>query len=241
MVNEAFAKGYLEKGNPLGHRVKIGSGKTIREIVGVVGNSKHDSLAEPARPEFYVPFAQDPDRYMDIVVRTREPAPNDIENAIRRVVHEVDAQQFVPVITPLPQLLGRTLAQTRFNTLLLGAFATVAILLAAIGIYGVIAYNVTQRTKEIGIRMALGAQQRQMLTMILRQSLAMATIGIGIGIFCAFGATRLLSALLFGVGANDLITYAAVILLLAGAALLAAFVPARRAMKINPVIALHYE
>ena len=241
MVNEAFAKGYLREGNPLGHRVKIGSGKTIREIVGVVGSSKHDSLAEPARPEFYVPYAQDPDRYMDIVLRTSEPAPNDIENAIRRVVHEVDAQQFVPVITPLPQLLGRTLAQTRFNTLLLGAFATVAILLAAVGIYGVIAYNVTQRTKEIGIRMALGAQQRQMLTMILRQSLAMATIGIGIGVFCAFGATRLLSALLFGVGTSDLITYAAVILLLAGAALLAAFVPARRAMKINPVIALHYE
>ncbi len=241
MVNEAFAKGYLGKGNPLGQRVKIGSGKTIREIVGVVRSSKHDSLAEPARPEFYVPFAQDPDRYMDIVVRTSEPAPNEIENAIRRVVHEIDAQQFVPVITPLPQLLGRTLAQARFNTLLLGAFATVAILLAAIGIYGVIAYNVTQRTKEIGIRMALGAQQRQMLTMILRQSLAMATIGIGIGIFCAFGATRLLSALLFGVGTSDLVTYAAVILLLGGAALLAAFVPARRAMKINPVIALHYE
>ena len=241
MVNEAFAKSYLGKDHPLGHRVKIGSGKTIREIVGVVGSSKHDSLAEPARPEFYIPYAQDPDRYMDIVVRTREPAPSDIENAIRHVVHEVDAQQFVPVITPLPQLLGRTLAQTRFNTLLLGAFATVAILLAAIGIYGVIAYNVTQRTKEIGIRMALGAQQRQMLTMILRQSLAMATIGIGIGVFCAFGATRLLSALLFGVGTSDLITYAAVILLLAGAALLAAFVPARRAMKINPVIALHYE
>ncbi|HEY2713721.1 MAG TPA: ABC transporter permease [Chthoniobacterales bacterium] len=241
MVNEAFAKGYLGKGNPLGQRVRIGSGKTIREIVGVVGSSKHDSLAEPPRAEFYIPFAQDPDRYMDIVVRTREPAPNEIENAIRRVVRAVDAQQFVPIITPLPQLLGRTLAQARFNTLLLGAFATVAILLAAIGIYGVIAYNVTQRTKEIGIRMALGAQQRQMLTMILRQSLAMATIGIGIGVFCAFGATRLLSALLFGVGTSDLITYAAVILLLAGAALLAAFVPARRAMKINPVIALHYE
>jgi putative ABC transport system permease protein len=178
---------------------------------------------------------------MDIVVRTGEPAPNDIENGIRRAVHEIDAQQFVPVIAPLSQLLGRTLGQARFNTLLLGAFATVAILLAAIGVYGVIAYTVTQRTKEIGIRMALGAQQRQMLTMILRQSLTMATIGIAVGVFCAFGASRLLRSLLFGVGTNDLITYAAVILLLTAAALLAAFVPARRAMKINPVIALHYE
>jgi putative ABC transport system permease protein len=241
MVNEAFAKAHLGKGTPLGQRVVVGSSKTSREIVGVVGNAKHNSLAEPAGPEFYIPFTQDPDRYMDIVVRTGEPTPNDIENAIRRAVHEIDAQQFVPVITPLSKLLGRTLAQARFNTLLLGAFATVAILLAAIGIYGVIAYTVTQRTKEIGIRMALGAQQRQMLTMILRQSLAMATIGIAVGILCAFGATRLLSSLLFGVGTTDLITYGAVILLLTGAAVLAALVPARRATKINPVIALHYE
>ncbi len=241
MVNETFAKTYLGQGNPLGQRMKIGSSKTIREIVGVVGSSKHDSLAAPAGPEFYIPFTQDPDSYMDLVVRTSEPAPNDIDTAIRRAVHEIDAQQFVPVITPLPELLGRTLAQSRFNTILLGAFAAVAILLAAIGIYGVIAYNVTQRTKEIGIRMALGAQRRQMLTMILRQSLTMAVIGIVIGIVGAVAATRLLSALLFGVGTTDLVTYAAVILLLGGAALLAAILPARRAMKINPVIALHYE
>jgi putative ABC transport system permease protein len=156
-------------------------------------------------------------------------------------VHGLDPEQFVPVITPLPQLLGRTLAQAQFNTLLLGAFATIAILLAAIGIYGVIAYNVTQRTKEIGIRMALGAQQSQMLRMILHQSLTMAMVGIGVGVFCAFGATRLLSSLLFGVGPTDVVTYAAVIALLAAAAILAAFVPARRAMKINPVIALRYE
>ena len=142
---------------------------------------------------------------------------------------------------PLSQLVSQTLSQSRFNTGLLAVFAAVAIILAAVGIYGVIAYNVVQRTREIGIRMALGAQRKQMLTMILRQSLTMAAIGIAVGLFGAFGATRLLSALLFGVGTTDLPTYGAVILLLGAAALLAGFLPARRAMKVDPVIALHYE
>ena len=160
---------------------------------------------------------------------------------IRRAVHEIDAQQFIPTLKPLPELVSATLSQSRFNTALLGTFAAVAILLAAVGIYGVIAYNVTQRTKEIGIRMALGAQRRKMLTMILRQSLTMAAIGIGVGLLGAFAATRLLSALLFGVGTTDLPTFAAVIILLGAAALFAALLPARRAMKVDPVIALRYE
>jgi putative ABC transport system permease protein len=245
MINNAFAEKYFANQNPIGQRINIGDdpkkGKPAREVVGVVGSAKHQSLAEVERPEFYIPYAQDPDRYSDIVVRTAEPAPSGLETAIRRIVHEVDAQQFMPAIKPLPQLINQTLAQSRFNTTLLGAFAAVAIILAAVGIYGVIAYNVTQRTKEFGIRMALGAQQRQMLTMILRQSLTMAMIGIGLGLLGAFAATRLLSALLFGVGTMDLITYGAVILLLGGAALLAGFLPARRAMKVDPVIALRYE
>jgi putative ABC transport system permease protein len=241
MINEAFAKQYLVGQDPIGQRILVGLEKKPREVIGVVGSSKHTSLAEPNNPEFYIPFLQDPDSYADIVVRTDEHAPNNLEAMLRRAVHELDPQQFVPVVRSLPQMLSQTLTQSRFNTALLGAFATVAILLAAIGIYGVIAYNVTQRTKEIGIRMALGAQRRQMLSMILRQSLTMAAIGIAIGIIGAVAATRLLSALLFGVGTTDLLTYAAVILLLAGAAFLAALLPARRAMKINPMVALHYE
>ncbi len=136
---------------------------------------------------------------------------------IRRAVHEIDSQQFVPTVSP------------------------VSILLAAVGIYGVIAYNVAQRTREIGIRMALGAQRQQMMAMILRQSLTMAAIGIGVGLLGAFAATRLLSALLFGVGTTDLITYGVVVLLLGVAALIAGLLPARRAMKVDPVIALRYE
>jgi putative ABC transport system permease protein len=243
MINDTFARKYFPNENPLGQRVNVGGreDEPAREIVGVVGTAKHNNLAETDEAEFYLPFAQVPDRYMDIVVRTSGAAPSGLETAIARTVHEIDPQQFVPTITPLPQLVGQTLSQSRFNTLLLGAFAAVAIILAGVGIYGVIAYGVAQRTKEIGIRMALGAQQRQMLCMILRQSLTMAAIGIIVGLVGALAATRLLTALLFGVGATDLPTYFIVITLLAGAALLAGFVPARRAMKIDPMVALRYE
>jgi putative ABC transport system permease protein len=243
LINDTFAQKYFPNENPLGQRLQIGEAKDgpVREIIGVVGTAKHSNLAEADEAEYYLPFAQNPDRYSDLVVRTSQPAPAGLETMIRRAVHEVDPQQFVGTITPLPQLVSATLSQSRFNTALLGTFAAVAILLAAVGIYGVIAYNVSQRTREIGIRMALGAQRRQMLLMILRQSLTMAALGIGVGLLGALAATRLLRALLFGVGTTDLVTYAAVILLLGGAALLAACLPARRAMKINPVIALRYE
>lgn len=245
IINETFAQKYFPNENPLGQRLDIGGrvaeGKPACEIVGVVGTAKHGSLAEANTPEFYLPFAQNPDRYMDLAVRTSQPAPSGLETMIRRAVHEVDAQQFVPVIKPLSEMVSQTLSQSRFNTGLLAIFAAVAIILAAVGIYGVIAYNVAQRTREIGIRMALGAQRQAMLAMILRQSLTMAAIGIAVGLVGAFAATRLLSALLFGIGATDLATYISVILLLGAAAFLAGLLPARRAMKVDPVIALRYE
>ena len=243
LINDTFVRKYFPNENPIGQRVQMGRSEDgpPREIVGVVGTSKHNNLTEPDVAEYYLPFGQEPDRYSDIVVRTSQPAPLGLETMIRRAVHEIDSQQFVPVLTPLTQLVSGTLSQSRFNTGLLGAFAGVAIVLAAVGIYGVIAYNVTQRTKEIGIRMALGAQRKQMMTMILRQSLTMATIGIAVGLVGAFAATRLLRALLFGVGITDLPTYFIVITLLAVAALLAGLVPARRAMKIDPMVALRYE
>ncbi len=242
MINATFAKKYFGSENPLGQRVNTeAKGMPPREIVGVVGPAKHNSLAEGETPEFYVPFAQDSDSYTEIVVRTSQPEPTGVETMIRRAVHENDPQQFVPEIKPLSRLVSQTLSQSRFNTGLLGAFAAVAMILAAVGIYGVIAYNVVQRTKEIGIRMALGAQQRQMLTMILTQSLAMVAIGIAVGLVGAFAATRLLRALLFGVGTTDLLTYSAVVLLLGLAALFAGLVPARRAMRVDPVVALRYE
>jgi putative ABC transport system permease protein len=243
LINDTFARKYFPNENPIGQRLQIGQAgeDPPREIVGIVGTAKHSNLAEPDEAEYYLPFSQSPDRFSDIVVRTTRPAPTGLETMIRRTVHEIDAQQFVPEMKPLSALISQTLSQSRFNTGLLGAFAGVAMILAAVGIYGVIAYSVTQRTKEIGIRMALGARRKQMLAMILRQSLTMAAIGIAVGLAGAFAATRLLRALLFGVGTMDLLTYAAVILLLGLAAFVAGFLPARRAMKVDPVIALRYE
>jgi len=141
----------------------------------------------------------------------------------------------------MTKMIGQQFARPKFNMMLLGVFATVAMVLAAIGIYGVIAYSVTQRTREIGIRMALGAQRTQMLGMVLRQSLTVVVIGIAVGLLAAFGATRLLASLLYGVGANDVVTYASVVFLLGAAAFLASYIPARRAMKVDPMIALRYE
>ena len=141
----------------------------------------------------------------------------------------------------MESLLAAQLAQPRFNMILLAAFAAVAMTLAAIGIYGVIGYGVAQRTREIGIRMALGAQRGDMLRMILQQSLTLVVVGLLIGLTASFAGTRLLSSLLYGVGANDLFTYLSVVLLLGGAALVASYVPARRAMNVNPMVALRYE
>ncbi|HEX4666950.1 MAG TPA: ABC transporter permease [Chthoniobacterales bacterium] len=243
LINDTFARKYFPNENPLGRLLKIGGDEEAppREIIGVVGTAKHGNLAEADEAEFYLPFAQVPDRYSDIVVRTSPSASAGLETTIRRTVLAIDAQQFVPTITPLTQLVSQTLSQSRFNTGLLGVFASIAIILAAVGIYGVIAYNVAQRTREIGIRMALGAQRQQMLRMILRQSLTMAAIGIAVGLAGAFAATRLLRALLFGIGTMDLLTYGAVVLLLGLAAFVAGLLPARRAMKVDPVIALRYE
>jgi putative ABC transport system permease protein len=244
MVNEAFVRKHFSERNPIGQQVMIdrGDGKvTSCEVVGVVGNSRHDSLAAPPGPEMYVPFPQDPVRTLDVVLRVASTNLAGLQANVKRAVHEVDKDLFVPQLEPMTTFLSTQLAQPRFNMMLLAVFAGVAMILAAIGIYGVIAYSVTQRTREIGIRMALGAQKTQMLGMVLRQSLTLVVIGIALGFIVALGATRVMATLLYGVGANDLSTYAVVIFLLGGAALLASYIPARRAMKVDPMVALRYE
>jgi len=244
IINEAFVHKHFPDRNPIGQQVMIdrGEGKAPPcEVVGVVGNSRHDSLAAPPGPEMYVPFPQDPVRTLDVVMRVRSTSLVGLQADVKRAVHEVDKDLFVPKLEPMTAVLSTQLAQPRFNMMLLAVFAGVAMILAAIGIYGVIAYGVTQRTREIGIRMALGAQRTQMLGMVLRQSLTLVAIGIGIGFLIALGATRVMATLLYGVGANDLSTYVVVIFLLSAAALLASYVPARRAMKVDPMVALRYE
>lgn len=244
MINEAFVRKFFPDRNPIGQQVMIdrGEGKAPPcEVVGVVGDSRHDSLAAPPGPEMYVPFPQDPTRTLDLVVRVASTNLVGLQAEVKRAVHEIDKDLFVPKLESMTTLLSTQLAQPRFNMLLLALFAGVAMLLAAIGIYGVIAYSVTQRTREIGIRMALGAQRTQMLGMVLRQSLTLVAIGIAIGFLVALGATRLMATLLYGVGVNDVSIYAVVTFLLGAAALLASYIPARRAMKVDPIVALRYE
>ena len=244
MINEAFVRKHFPDRNPIGQQVMIDRGPDKAppcEVVGVVGNSRHDSLAAPPGPEMYVPFSQDPVRSLDVVLRVASTNLIGLNSELKRAVHEVDKDLFIPKLEPMTTFLSTQLAQPRFNMMLLAVFAGVALILAAIGIYGVIAYSVTQRTREIGIRMALGAQRTQMLGMVLRQSMTLVIIGIVIGFLVALAATRVMATLLYGVGANDLSTYAVVIFLLGGAAFLASYIPARRAMKVDPMVALRYE
>jgi putative ABC transport system permease protein len=250
IVNDVFAKKNFPGGNAVGQQIILTHGDNSqpsnqpsppREIVGIVGGSRHESLATQPLPEFYIPASQDPSRRMDVVIRTAASAPSGLQASLRNIVHEFDKDLFVPTLEPLEKRIGVTLAQPRFNMFLLGTFAGVAMILAAIGIYGVIAYSVAQRTKEIGIRMALGAQKIDMLTMILRQSVAVIGIGLLTGLFGALAATRLMSSLLYGVSATDVSIYAIVTIVLSGAALIATYFPARRAMAVDPMVALRHE
>jgi putative ABC transport system permease protein len=244
LINESFARRFLPNENPIGQHILLDVGDNqadALEVVGVVADAKQGDLSAAVTPEMYQPVAQNPTRRIWLVLRTSTASLSGIDAAVRRVVHEQNRDIYVQNLEPMEKLIGRGLAQPRFNMLLLAIFAGVAMVLAAVGIYGVIAYSVAQRTREIGIRMALGAQRRDMLRMVLRQSLSVVVVGLVIGLAAAFAATRLLASLLYGVGANDLLTYASVVFLLGGTALLASYIPARRAMKVDPMEALRYE
>lgn len=245
VVNDAFARKFFLGRDPVGEWIRVdGDGSTVpprREVIGVVNDTRHESLAKAARPEFYVPFSQQPVRGLDFVLRTSTPRVAGLDGQVRHALGEIDKDLFVAPLRPMERLVSDQLAQPRFNMLLLGVFAAVALTLAAIGIYGVIAYSVAQRTREIGIRMALGAQRSDMLAMVLRQSLMLVVIGLTVGLVASLAGTRLLNSLLFGVGATDWSTYALVVLLLGGAAFLASYIPARRAMRVDPMVALRHE
>ncbi len=243
MINEVFAQKFFPNTNPLGQHLLLDEEQSAKsvEIIGVVGSSRHESLAIAPKAEYYVPQSQDPSRSSYLVFRTAAPRLSGLDGALRHVIHEMDGDVFVPEVVPLQTLIGSTLAQPRFNMMLLGAFAGVALILAAIGIYGVIAYSVALRTREIGIRMALGAQRGDVLRMILRQSMIVVGIGLAVGLFGAFALTRWMGSLLYGVSAHDFSIYGLVLMVLAGAGLIASYVPARRAMRVDPMVALRYD
>jgi putative ABC transport system permease protein len=209
-------------------------------VVGVVADVKHTELSAEPRTEFYLSYQQTSFPSMSLVVRTASD-PASLTTAIRKEVWAIDQDQPIARVETMDKLVATSVGRTRFNTLLLAVFAAVALVLSAVGVYGIMAYSVTQRTHEIGIRMALGAQTRDIFKMVIGHAMLLAVVGIGIGLTAAYFLTRVMSSLLFGVSATDPLTFAGVSLVLALVALLATYIPARRAMKVDPMIALRYE
>lgn len=240
LVNEAMARKFWPGEDPVGKRFKEVWLPEWTTVVGVVGNVKSRGLASETEPQVYRPFAQAPTLDMSLVVRTTGD-PDAVIGSLRAAVAAVDADVPVSEIRMVEQMITSSVAAPRFTMLLLAAFAAVALLLAAIGIYGVISYAVTRRTPEIGLRVALGAQRGHVLRMVLRQALVLAVIGAVVGLGAALATTRALRSLLFGVSATDGVTLIAVPLLLMAVALLAAYLPARRAARVDPMIALRAE
>jgi putative ABC transport system permease protein len=243
IINETFARRFFPGENPIGKSIIPGEGGAgaSREIVGVVGDVRHGGLDTEATPEYYVPYEQTDVDDFTVVARSASGNPADMAPALRGVIMAMDKEQPVYNIRPMTQLLSESVARRRFNMMLLGGFALLALLLAMIGIYGVISYSVAQRTHEIGIRIALGAQIRDVIKLILKQGLALALVGLAAGLLVSFFITKLMSSLLFGVSATDPITFSSVALILLFVALLACYIPARRAAKVDPNVALRYE
>jgi putative ABC transport system permease protein len=245
IVNETFAKRHFPNENPIGKHVKPGisfEGEPVwREIVGVVKDVKHrQSLSRDYEPEYYMPHAQMPMGGMNLVVRTTND-PRSLARILQQEVQSLDRDIPVYRVRTLEQYLGVAVAQPKFNALLLSLFAGLALLLTAIGLYGVMAYSVIQRAQEIGIRIALGARTGDVLRMVLRQGLKLTALGLLIGLAAAYALTRYMRSLLFGVEATDPLTFSGVALLLIAVALAACWIPARRATKVDPMIALRSE
>jgi len=242
VINEAMARRFWPDEDPIGQRFRLfgGQGGAAREIIGVVGNVKHNGLHAPDSLEAYAPFAQDPWGYVVIALRTKS-APEAQAGAVRREVARLDAGMPVHSVRTMDEVASGTLAQRRFTLFLTGLFAALALLLAAVGLYGVMSYLVAQRTREVGIRMALGAQPGDVVRLMLGQGLLLALAGVGLGVAGALAISRMLAGMLFGISATDWLTFAAVALTLTCVALAATYVPARRAARVDPLVALRYE
>ena len=241
IINQALARQYFPGEDPLGKKLKtMFQGRGMREIVGVVGDVHHSGPLKDAPPQVYEPYPDNPTSAASVIVLAELPSPV-LVAAVRSAVQTLDKDQPIDRIAPMSQLLADSIAQPRFYTLLLTVFAAIASALAAIGIYGVTAYAVAQRTREIGIRMALGAQLSDVLKLILSNGVKLTIIGVAIGLAGAFLLTRALTSLLSGVSATDPATFIFVSFLLVAVALLASYLPARRATKVDPLVALRYE
>ncbi|HEV3468003.1 MAG TPA: ABC transporter permease, partial [Pyrinomonadaceae bacterium] len=240
IVNEGLARRFWPEGGALGKRIRTDPSRPWMTVVGVVGEVRHYGLETAPTMQLYLPHRQVPSQVMTLVVRCAgDPAA--LAAAVREQVWAVDKDQPVYNVRTMEQLLGESLAQRRFTMLLVAVFAGAALLLAAVGLYGVMSYAVAQRTHEIGIRMALGAQRRDVLRIMLGQGMSLTLAGVCLGLAAAAGLTRVLASLLYGVSATDPSVYAGVTLILTAVAFLASSIPARKATRVDPVIALRYE
>jgi putative ABC transport system permease protein len=245
LINETFARRIFAGEEPVGRRLVFGAGGTnvVREIVGVVGDVRHAGLEQEAGLEYYLPYAQSPQpARVTVVARAAGGGdPAALAAPLRAIVREADREAPVYNVRTMEQLLSKSVGRRRFNMMLLGGFAAVALVLAALGIYGVMAYSVTQRTHEIGVRVALGARPRDVLRMIVGHGMLLAALGVGLGLVSALALTRVMRSLLYGVSATDPVTFGGVALVLAAVAFVSCYLPARRATRVDPMVALRYE
>ena len=242
LINEALARKHFPNEDPIGQRLDVAmfENPVVTEVIGVVGNVRYDSLIDEAPPAVYFPHPELPYPFMTLVLRT-EGDPTAVAPAVQREIRALDPNQPVSDVRTMDQVMSEAVSRSRFNTLLLGLFAALATLLAAVGIFGVMNYSVALRTREIGLRLAIGAQPRQVLLLVLKQGLLLTVVGLILGLAAAFALTRLLTGLLFGVQAADASTFATISVLLLLVSLFACYLPARRAMRIDPMSALRYE
>jgi putative ABC transport system permease protein len=243
IINETLARRYFPDGEPIGRKIVLGylGRRLVREIVGVSTDIKQEELGSPTKPEVYVSYQQVPWFGTALVIRAASGDPMSLKKGLQQAIWEVDKDLPVSGAETVEHHLSDLVAEPRLYTLLLGVFAGVALILASVGVYGVMSYSVTERTHEIGIRMALGAKHRDVVAFVVRQGLTLALIGVAIGLAVAFGLTRVMSSLLYGVTATDPLTFFLIPLLLALVAMLACYLPARRATKVDPMVALRYE
>src|SRR5262249_2165840 len=252
IVNEAFARRFFDGHDPLARQILIRR-DTTPQVVGVVADVKQEGLDKESPPMVFVPIPQMSDRLM-AAVRTFTPAyftiratgapsdlPPGLRDAVKRELAAVDATLAMSQVHSMEEIMGRSIASRRFNMLLIGLFAGLGLSLAGVGIYGVVSYSVAQRTREIGVRIALGARAADVVRLVLKHGLGLAAFGVAIGLSASLALTRLMKGLLFGVSAADPLTFAVIALLLIGVALMACWIPARRAARVDPMVALRQE